>query len=157
MLNPPSVLNARGLQLLVLPLPVRPDPFATVVYTVEARRRTGAYESRLAGDAVIIHRVKDYGIAYSIDADEPPADHASNEGSMLKPGERWSLPEGQHWVEVVQESQNGFIVRIGARPRVMSSPLPPLVYPAGVEVKPSSLKRRRPAQDLQGNADAQLP
>ncbi|MBD9481074.1 hypothetical protein [Pseudoxanthomonas sp. PXM02] len=137
-LDAASLHDAAGVQLLVLPLPAQPDPFATVVYTVEARRRTGSYESRLAGDAVIIHRVNDYGIAYSMDADVPPADHASNEGSMLKPGERLTLPEGQHWVEVVEETANGFIVRVGPRLRVMSSPLPPLVNPVG-----SGMKSRR--------------
>lgn len=150
-LDAASLHDAAGVQLLVLTMPSQPDPFATVVYTVEARRRTGSYESRLAGDAVIIHRVNDYGIAYSLDADVPPADHASNEGSMLKPGERWTLPDGQHWVEVLEQTANGFIVRVGPRPRVMSSPLPSLVYPVGAGTKASSpggiSPRARPRSD----------
>lgn len=148
-LDAASLYPATGIQLLVLALPAQPDPFSTVIYTVEARRRTGSYESGLAGDAVIIHRVNDYGIAYSMDADVPPADHSANEGSMLKPGERWTMPEGQHWVEVLEATANGFIVRVGPRPRIMSSPLPPLVHgpdSAGNAGAGVSAPRARPAQ-----------
>src|SRR3546814_2528513 len=72
--------------MIVLAMQPRPDPYATVFYTLEARRRTGTYESALAGDAMIIHTVEDYGTAYSVDADVPPADVSNNEGSMFKPG-----------------------------------------------------------------------
>ncbi len=132
-----SLANSTNTQLVVLALPAQPDPYRTVIYTLEARRRTGAYESRLAGDAVIIHRLEDYGIAYSIDADVPAADFSSNEGSMLKVGERWSTPDDQHWVEVVSATADGFIVRVGPRPRSMSSPAPALERPATVAASSS--------------------
>ena len=54
-----------------------------VARLLEARRRQGVYESALAGDAVIIHRIEDYGIARSVDTDTPAADFSGNEGSML--------------------------------------------------------------------------
>lgn len=101
-----------------------------MIYTLEARRRTGTYESRLAGDAVIIHKLEDYGIAYSIDTDTPAADVSNNEGSMLKVGERWNTPDERHWIEVVAVTADGFRIRVGPRPRSMSSPAPALVKPA---------------------------
>ena len=126
--------GATGVQLLVLALPAQPDPFATVVYTVEARRRTAPYESNLPGDAVIIHALTHYGTTQSLDSDVPPATYSSNEGSMLKPGERFRLPLGQHWVEVVAATDTGFRVRVGPVARVMSSPLPALVRTEGTAV-----------------------
>src|SRR3546814_250432 len=78
--------GAANPQMIVLAMQPRPDPYATVFYTLEARRRTGTYESALAGDAMIIHKVEDYGTAYSVDADVPPAAVSNNEGSMFKPG-----------------------------------------------------------------------
>lgn len=139
-----SVLQTANTQLVILALPAQPDPYKTVVYTLEARRRTGTYESKLAGDAVIIHKLEDYGIAYSVDRDTPAANVSSNEGSMLKPGGRWNTPDELHWVEVVSETAQGFVVRVGPRPRSMSSPAPVLERPASVAAsspsapKPSS-------------------
>jgi M6 family metalloprotease-like protein len=156
-LDTASLQDAGGVQLLVLALPAQPDPFATVVYAVEARRRGGRYESRLAGDAVIIHRVNDYGIAYSMDTDVPPADHASNEGSMLKPGERWTMPDGQQSVEVVAETADGFVVRVGPRRRVMSSPLPALVRPAVTGVAATPVARDRMPGNRSGSPMAHDP
>lgn len=149
--------GATGVQLLVLALPTQPDPFATVIYTVEARRRTAPYESNLAGDAVIIHALTPYGTTQSLDSDVPPATYSSNEGSMLKPGERFRLPQGQHWVEVVAATDSGFRVRVGPGARVMSSPLPALVRiatgttstrpsPAPPTGRASSLERRPDAE-----------
>ena len=127
-----SVLKTANTQLLVLAMPAQPDPYKTVIYTLEARRRTGTYESNLAGDAVIIHKLEDYGIAYSIDRDTPAANFSSNEGSMLKPGQRWNTPDELHWVEVVAATAQGFVVKVGPRPRSMSSPAPALERPAAV-------------------------
>lgn len=127
-----SVLKTGNTQLVVLALPAQPDPYRTVIYTLEARRRTGTYESNLAGDAVIIHKLEDYGIAYSVDRDTPPATVSSNEGSMLKVGGRWNTPDGLHWVQVVSATADGFVVRVGPRPRSMSSPAPVLERPATV-------------------------
>lgn len=125
-----SLRDSSNTQLVILALPTQADPYKTVIYTLEARRRTGTYESKLAGDAVIIHTLEDYGIAYSIDAATPVADVSNNEGSMLKVGERWNTPDERHWVEVVAATAEGFRVRVGPRPRSMSSPAPALVKPA---------------------------
>ena len=121
-----SVLASAHVQLVVLAGAAQPDPYQTVSYTLEARRRSGTYESHLAGDAVIVHRVAGNGVAYSIDTDTPPADLADNEGSMLRVGEHWSTPDGRHWVSVVASTSAGFHLRVGPRPRVMSTPAPPL-------------------------------
>ncbi len=122
-----GVGDAAGVQLLVLAMPAQPDPYRTVIYTLEARRRQGVYESALAGDAVIIHRIEDYGIARSVDTDTPVANFSGNEGSMLKVGEQWSTPDGLHGVQVVSETARGFVVRVGPRPRAMSAPTPALL------------------------------
>ena len=116
-----------GAQMLVLVQPTQPDPFRTVVYVLEARRRHGSYDGRLAGDAVIIHVLEDYGIARSIDTDIPLADFSNNEGSMLRVGESWRTPDERHWVEVLSITTQGFLVRVGPRPRAMSTPSPVLV------------------------------
>ncbi|WP_157074248.1 hypothetical protein [Pseudoxanthomonas mexicana] len=154
MLDAASLQNAGGVQLLMLALPAQADPFTTVVYTVEARRRTGTYEAALAGDAVIIHRLEDYGIARSIDRDTPVASFSSNEGSMLKVGGRWSTPDERHWIEVVARTDSGFVLRVGPRPRAMSAPTPALERsaatvasaPAAVAVRTTPATRRaRPA------------
>ena len=114
-------------QMLVLSLSTQPDPYRTVVYVLEARRRHGSYDGKLAGDAVIIHVLEDYGIARSIDTDTPVADLSSNEGSMLRAGETWRTPDERHWVEVVSMTASGFLVRVGPRPRAMSTPSQVLV------------------------------
>ena len=116
-----------GTQMLVLAQPTQPDPYRTVVYVLEARRRYGSYDGRLAGDAVIIHVLEDYGIARSIDTDTPAADLSNNEGSMLRAGESWRTPDERHWVEVVSMTASGFLVRVGPRPRAMSTPSQVLV------------------------------
>jgi len=116
-----------GTQMLVLAQPTQPDPYRTVVYVLEARRRHGSYDGRLAGDAVIIHVLEDYGIARSIDTDTPAADLSNNEGSMLRAGESWRTPDERHWVEVVSMTASGFLVRVGPRPRAMSTPSQVLV------------------------------
>ncbi len=128
-----------GIQLLVLSLPAQPDPYRTVVYTLEARRRAGTYDAALAGDAVILHVLEDYGIARSIDTDQPAADLASNEGSMLKAGEVWRTPDERHGVEVVSLTASGFLVRVGPRPRAMSTPSPMLVRSNPVAVSSASV------------------
>nr|WP_298127641.1 hypothetical protein [uncultured Pseudoxanthomonas sp.] len=136
-LDAASLVQTTNAQLVVLAMPSQPDPYKTVIYTLEARRRTGTYEAKLAGDAVIIHKLEDYGIAYSIDRDVPAATLSSNEGSMLKVGGRWNTPDDLHWVEVVSATANGFVVRVGPRPRSMSSPAPVLVRPATVAASSS--------------------
>ena len=138
--------DAGGVQMIVLEGVPQPDPYRTVVHVVEARRRGGHYEGALAGDAVIIHGLQDYGIARSVDADVPAADLAANEGSMFKPGEAWSTPDGRHHLQVLSATDTGFVVRIGPRPRVMSAPMPARVrsvLPASAPATPSSTQRMR--------------
>lgn len=130
--------NSTNVQMLVLSLSPQADPYATVVYTLEARKREGTYEGNLAGNAVIIHKVERSGTAYSIDADVPPANRANNEGSMFKVGERWVTPEASHAVTVKAQTATGFVLSVGP-PRVMSSPLPALVKPASVAAPSSSM------------------
>ena len=137
-----------NVQMLVLSLSPQADPYATVVYTLEARKREGPYEGALAGDAVIVHKVQASGTAYSIDADVPPANRANNEGSMFKVGERWVTPEGSHAITVKAKTATGFVVTVGP-PRAMSSPLPPLVRPAQVSAS-SSPTRSTPAIPVRG-------
>lgn len=132
-----------NVQMLVLSLSPQADPYATVVYTLEARKREGPYEGALAGDAVIIHKVQASGAAYSVDADVPPANRANNEGSMFKVGERWFTPEGSHAITVKAKTATGFVVTVGP-PRAMSSPLPALVRPAPVSASSSSSIRSAP-------------
>lgn len=138
-----------NVQMLVLSLSPQADPYASVVYTLEARKREGPYEGALAGDAVIVHKVQASGTAYSIDADVPPANRANNEGSMFKVGERWVTPEGSHAVTVKAQTATGFVVTVGP-PRAMSSPLPPLVRPAQVSASSSSPTRSTPAIPVRG-------
>lgn len=104
-------------QILILRMPLATDPFKTVLYTVEARFKTGTYDSRLAGDAVIVHRIEQT-VAFSVDADNPPADVSNNEGSMFKPGEAWSTANQEHWVIVERKTDTGFVLRVGQRPRM---------------------------------------
>ncbi len=118
--------NTDSVQMIVLEGEAQPDPYRTVLHVIEARRRGGTYEAGLAGDAVIIHVLEDYGVARSVDADTPAADLAANEGSMFRPGEQWGTPDGRHYLHVVSATDTGFVVRIGPRPRVMSTPAPAL-------------------------------
>ena len=125
------IVGSANTQMLVLSLSPQVDPYATVVYTLEARKREGAYDGALAGDAVIIHKVQASGTAYSVDADVPAANTANNEGSMFKVGERWLTPEGTHAVTVTAQTATGFLLTVGP-PRVMSSPNPPRLTPSGM-------------------------
>ena len=83
-----SLTGSQNVQMLVLNNPAAPSRY----YVVEVRKRWGSYESKLAGDAVIIHSVDTSRgePAWSIDADTPPANRANNEGSMFKVGESWT-------------------------------------------------------------------
>ena len=129
-------------QMLVLSMSAQADPYAGAIYVIEARKRIGTYETKLAGDAVIIHRLQNYGTAYSIDATTPPANIANNEGSMFKVGETWVSPDESQWVKVEAETATGFLVSVGSKPRVMSRPLParqsPAVVSAGQGARSSS-------------------
>jgi hypothetical protein len=108
-----SLAGATGVQMIVLNMPAQSNPSQTVSYTLEARRPIGDYETRLAGTAIIIHRVYD-GTAYSQDASVPPADKANNEGSMFKVGESWSAPGGAYLLKVDAVTTNGFQITLSA-------------------------------------------
>ena len=123
--------GAANPQMVVLAMQSRADPYATVFYTLEARLRTGTYESALAGNAVIIHRVEDYGTAYSVDADVPPADLSNNEGSMFKPGEVWHSPDRSRWIRIDATTETGFVVTIAPQVRITGGRLPALRKAAG--------------------------
>lgn len=137
-------------QLIILAMPQQADPYSTVVYTLEARKRSGDYESKLAGDAVILHRLVNYGTAYSVDAGEPPATISNNEGSMFKVGETWNSPDQRHWMKVEQETATGFLVTVGPKPRFKSTQLPPRLSPGAI---PSSA----PARAAAGMGRATIP
>lgn len=97
----------------------RPGDPASRYWTVETRRRAGYYESALAGNAVIIHEVNTsrQTPAQSVDADVPPANLSNNEGSMFKPGETWTAPDGSFRIRVWREEGDAFLVSVcGPRP-----------------------------------------
>src|SRR5690606_8442219 len=144
-----GLAGAANPQMIVLAMPARPDPYATVFYTLEARQRTGTYESALAGEAVIIHRVEDYGTAYSVDADVPPADVANNEGSMFRPGEAWQSPDRSRWIRVDAATATGFLVTIGPQVRITGGRMPALrKAPGKLAPQPA-----RPAPRASGSQD----
>ena len=104
---------------------------SVVSFIVEARDRYGIYERELAGDAVIIHGIDAAGIAYSMDADIPPADTSNNEGSMFKAGETWISPDGSRRVKVESATADGFVLTIGW-PRETGGNQRPRVKPSAV-------------------------
>lgn len=129
-LDAASLVGSGNTQMLVLQMPTSSDPYATVLYTLETRVRTGNFEANLAGDAVIIHRIQGTR-AYSVDADNPPANVSVNEGSMFKVGETWN--NGRHWVTIVARTANGFTVSVGPAPQMRHTGgnLPPRMRPSG--------------------------
>lgn len=120
-----SLAGSQNVQMLVLPEPLSQDS-----YSIEVRKRTGlgTYESGLAGDAVIIHKIGPGNLAYSVDADQPPASVSNNEGSMFKVGEQWRSP-GNSIVRIKAATSEGFIVEV-KRARVFGGNLPPRIGPA---------------------------
>jgi M6 family metalloprotease-like protein len=83
-------------------------------YSIEARRRVG-YDAKLAGDAVIIHKVwRDaYGgaIVDLVDVDGAPYD---DEGAMWTAGETFSDPVHDISVRVDAATATGFVLTIDA-------------------------------------------
>ena len=120
-------------------------------FTLEVRKRSGKYEAQLAGDAVIIHEVYP-GSAYSLDADNPPADLSNNEGSMFKVGEYWLSRDRQYMVRVKAETASGFIVSI-ARPRFTGGPQSPRIKSSRVPAAPEP-PIHRTGSDCIGSASA---
>lgn len=107
-----SLIGSTNTQMIVIVLPA-PAP-AWRYYIVEARKRAGAYDGNLAGDAVIIHEVNNLRgePSWSVDADIPPADRANNPGSMFVVGESWGDPGNTFQVSVVGETVEGFVVNV---------------------------------------------
>ncbi len=110
-----SLPGSTNTQMLILGYPEQ----STRYYTIEARKRGGSYENRLAGDAVIIHEVltSRKEPAWSMDADTPPANRANNEGSMFKVGETWISPDYAFRVKVESATAEGFVVTVRPTPR----------------------------------------
>jgi M6 family metalloprotease-like protein len=115
-----SLPGSVNTQMLTLNYPDQ----STRYYTVEVRKRTGNYENRLAGDAVIIHEVQAgrASPAWSQDADTPPANRANNEGSMFKVGETWVSPDYAFRVKVDAATTDGFVVTVRPTPRAVKAP-----------------------------------
>jgi M6 family metalloprotease-like protein len=110
-----SLAGSTNRQMLIMNYPDQ----ATRYYTLEVRKRSGNYESSLAGDAVIIHEVQTSRgePSWSVDADTPPADRANNEGSMFKVGETWVSPDYAFRVTVTAQTGQGFVVTVRPAPR----------------------------------------
>ncbi|GAA4795405.1 hypothetical protein [Lysobacter hankyongensis] len=115
-----SLPGSVNTQMLTLNYPDQ----STRYYTVEVRKRTGNYENKLAGDAVIIHEVQTgrASPAWSQDADTPPANRANNEGSMFKVGETWVSPDYAFRVKVDAVTTEGFVVTVRPTPRAVRAP-----------------------------------
>ncbi len=129
-----SLATSSNRQMVVLTLPIQGGAFQNVIYTLEARRKTGAYESNLAGDAVIIHSLQNTGVAKSMDADVPPANRSNNEGSMFKVGETWVSPDPLEtfWVTVEAVTATGFRISAGPKPRYTGGNQQPRLAPSAV-------------------------
>ena len=91
-----------------------PIPGSSTFYTVEARMRTGTYESNLPGDAVIIHFVVPGRSepSWSYDSDVPPANYANNEGTMFRVGETFIDSARDIAITIDGMTANGFEVTI---------------------------------------------
>ena len=83
-------------------------------YTVEARMRSGDYESNLPGDAVIIHEVNTSRgePSWAVDDQNPPADYGDNPGTMWTAGETFTDAANSISVVVESSTATGFRVRI---------------------------------------------
>jgi M6 family metalloprotease-like protein len=140
-LNLPVSSNTR---MLVLRDPGRSDRR----YILETRTRSGFYDINLPGDGVIIYEVEDgrSSPSWSQDADVPPADFSSNEGSMFKPGETWASPDHLFRVRVDAVTESGFQLTVLPIPR-KSGPHPALRVetPAPVSAPAAPAPVRTPA------------
>lgn len=138
-----SLPGSTNRQMLILNYPDQSSRY----YTVEVRKRTGNYENRLAGDAVIIHEVQTTRKepAWSMDADTPPANRANNEGSMFKVGETWVSPDYAFRLMVESQTAEGFVVTVRPGPRKS--------LPGQRVVSPGSAKPDGAAVPAAGRAD----
>ncbi|MEO1082813.1 MAG: hypothetical protein AAFY88_01085 [Acidobacteriota bacterium] len=83
-------------------------------YTVEARVRSGDYELRLPGDAVIIHEVNQNRSqpSWAVDGAVPPANFGDNPGTMWTVGETFTDAARSISVTVDGATADGFEVTI---------------------------------------------
>lgn len=107
-----SLIGSTHAQMIVVTLPAS-EP-ATHYYVIEARKRVGYYEAKLAGDAVIIHEVRTdrKEPAWSVDASVPPATISNNPGSMFVVGESWTAPGNAFNVSVTSATADGFVLNL---------------------------------------------
>jgi uncharacterized repeat protein (TIGR01451 family) len=77
-------------------------------YTLETRRRVG-YDAKLAGDAVIIHRIPASGVPDLVDADGGATDDA---GAMWTPGETFEDAANGITIYVDTATATGFVLNI---------------------------------------------
>lgn len=91
------------------------DPSSGVHYLLEARLGDIDLDRGLPGQAVIISRVShgSFSRFTVLDADNPPANVNTNEGSMFKAGEAWRAPNGLGKVRVIGRTRHGFVISIG--------------------------------------------
>ncbi len=91
-----------------------PIPGSSRFYTVETRKQVGNYDGAVPDDAVIICEVLPGRSepAWTVDADEPPANFADNEGTMWKVGETFSDTDAGIDIAVLATTVDGFDVRI---------------------------------------------
>ena len=137
-----SLVSTSNAQLLKLQFPDQPGRY----YTVEVRKRSEFNEANLPGDAVIIHEVDTTRSepSWSLDADSPPADLSSNEGSMFKVGESWLSPDKLFRLTVDAQTAEGFVVTV-SRGRITGGPSQPVE--AASSVPTASAAAPAPNQD----------
>ncbi len=111
-------------------------------YVIEARRRGGDYENRLAGDAVIVHEVQTgrKEPAWSMDIDTPAANRANNEGSMFKPGEYWTSTDGAFCVRIDSATTDGFNISVNVKCPRLSGPGQRHLAGSGALVAPATAR-----------------
>lgn len=109
---PTDTTSDNNLKMVQIPI----GGSATHFYTVEVRRRNG-YDTKLAGNAVIIHEVDTTRTrpAYVIDTDGNGV--TSDAGAMFVVGETFSDATNKISVHVESESATGFSVIIANQPR----------------------------------------
>lgn len=107
-----------------------PIPGSSRYYTVEVRRKIGGYEADLPGNAVIIHEIMPGRgePAWAFDAQVPPANFGSNEGTMFKVGETFEDAGEEIMVNILSETTNGFVIEIDR-----DGPEPGLDFQSGFE------------------------
>lgn len=112
-----SLIGSLNTQMIVVTLPA-PEP-ATHYFIIETRKKVAGngfpgYESKLAGDAVIVHEVNTTWPepSRSIDADAPPANTSNNAGSMFVVGESWTAPGNLLKLTVTGTTADGFLVNV---------------------------------------------